>query len=83
MSDPIKSGSMIKAYVTYLVSMRPGKKEVRRRYSEFDSFRTFLVNRYSAMVIPPLPPKQVMNNTSEEVINFRMKGKFRSLWLTM
>ena len=74
---------MIKAYVTYLVSMRPGKKEVRRRYSEFDSFRTFLVNRYSAMVIPPLPPKQVMNNTSEEVINFRMKGKFRSLWLTM
>ena len=67
---------MIKAYVTYLVSMRPGKKEVRRRYSEFDSFRTFLVNRYSAMVIPPLPPKQVMNNTSEEVINFRMKGRF-------
>lgn len=83
MSDPIKSGSMIKAYVTYLVSMRPGKKEVRRRYSEFDSFRTFLVNRYSAMVIPPLPPKQVMNNTSEEVINFRMKGRFRSFWLTM
>lgn len=78
MGEPIKSGSVLKSFVTYLVTMHQKKTEVRRRYSEFDSFRTFLVNRYSAMLIPLLPPKQMMNNTSEEVIAFRMKGR---LWI--
>lgn len=47
---------------------------MRRRYSEFDAYYTLLVTRYPAMVISPLPPKQVVNNTADETILYRMKG---------
>ena len=65
---------MLHTYVTYLVTMHPKETSVRRRYSEFDAYYTLLVNRYPAMVINPLPPKQVVNNTADETILYRMKG---------
>ena len=65
---------MLHTYVTYLVTMHPKEITVRRRYSEFDAYYTLLVTRYPAMVISPLPPKQVVNNTADETILYRMKG---------
>lgn len=67
-------GGMLHTYVTYLVTMHPKEISVRRRYSEFDAYYTLLVSRYPAMVINPLPPKQVVNNTADETILYRMKG---------
>ena len=58
--------------------MYPKKTTVRRRYSEFDAFRRLLLSRYPAMAISPLPPKQVVNNTSEETVSYRMQG---GLWI--
>ena len=65
---------MLHTYVTYLVTMHPKEITVRRRYSDFDDYYTLLVSRYPAMVISPLPPKQVVNNTADETILYRMKG---------
>ena len=56
--------------------MYPKEITVRRRYSEFDAYRNFLLSRYPAMAITPLPPKQVVNNTSEETVTYRMQGTF-------
>lgn len=75
LTEPIVGGSIIKPYITYLVTMYPKEITVRRRYSEFDAFRSFLLSRYPAMAIGPLPPKQVVNNTSEETVSYRMQGR--------
>ena len=42
-------------YITYTI--RTGEIEVRRRYSEFASFRQILVSLHPVLIIPPIPEK--------------------------
>ena len=65
----------MRPYTTYLVTLYPLKVELRRRYSEFDTLRETLLRRYPALLINPLPPKKAVNNTSDETVQSRMKGK--------
>ena len=43
-------------------SDKNGDYESFRRYSEFLTARTILVNRWPGVYIPPLPPKQTVVN---------------------
>ena len=63
----------MRPYTTYLMTLYPLKVEIRRRYSEFETLRETLLNRYPAIWINPLPPKTVNKNADETVI-LRMKG---------
>jgi len=49
---------------------------VRRRYSEFETLRKILENRYGSegILVPPLPPKRVVGNTDQEFVKSRMCG---------
>ncbi|KAI9762968.1 MAG: Sorting nexin, cytoplasm-to-vacuole targeting pathway/endosomal sorting [Chaenotheca gracillima] len=46
------------SYIVYTI--RTGDLEVRRRYSEFNSLRSTLVNLHPTLVIPPIPEKHSM-----------------------
>ncbi|KZF21660.1 hypothetical protein L228DRAFT_211844 [Xylona heveae TC161] len=46
------------SYIVYTI--RTGDLEVRRRYSEFASLRSTLVNLHPTLVIPPIPEKHTM-----------------------
>ncbi|KAF2003119.1 hypothetical protein P154DRAFT_487503 [Amniculicola lignicola CBS 123094] len=45
-------------YIAYTINT--GGLEVRRRYSEFASLRTTLVNLHPTLIIPPIPEKHTM-----------------------
>ncbi|KAM5452000.1 putative ubiquitinyl hydrolase 1 [Microsporum canis] len=46
------------SFIVYTI--RTGDLEVRRRYSEFSSLRTTLVNLHPTLIIPPIPEKHTM-----------------------
>lgn len=46
------------SYIAYTI--RTGDLEVRRRYSEFASLRSTLVNLHPTLIIPPIPEKHTM-----------------------
>jgi hypothetical protein len=39
---------------------RDGSYEGTRRYTDFNAFRTLLVNRFPGLCIPRLPPKKAL-----------------------
>lgn len=73
-SEPIKEGSYLQPFVTYLVSTMPEGWGVRRRYSDFEYLLLGLIQRYPAMIFEDLPPKKVMGNTGIDFVEVRMRG---------
>eukprot|EP01017_Pseudomicrothorax_dubius_P006391 TRINITY_DN11810_c0_g2_i4.p1 TRINITY_DN11810_c0_g2~~TRINITY_DN11810_c0_g2_i4.p1 ORF type:complete len:118 (+),score=14.98 TRINITY_DN11810_c0_g2_i4:131-484(+) len=65
----------IKKHVIYSVKGvdRDGTFEVYRRYSEFSQLRALLISRWPGCYIPPLPPKQVINNLEDKFVEERQK----------
>ncbi|KAL8949678.1 MAG: hypothetical protein Q9222_004239 [Ikaeria aurantiellina] len=57
-TDAGKSHESGGSYIVYTI--RTGDLEVRRRYSEFNSLRSTLVNLHPTLVIPPIPEKHSM-----------------------
>ncbi|KAI4280971.1 MAG: hypothetical protein L6R38_004035 [Xanthoria sp. 2 TBL-2021] len=57
-TDAGKSHESGGSYIVYTI--RTGDLEVRRRYSEFHSLRSTLVNLHPTLVIPPIPEKHSM-----------------------
>ncbi|KAI4223742.1 MAG: hypothetical protein LQ349_007367 [Xanthoria aureola] len=57
-TDAGKSHESGGSYIAYTI--RTGDLEVRRRYSEFHSLRSTLVNLHPTLVIPPIPEKHSM-----------------------
>ncbi|KAI9887125.1 MAG: Sorting nexin, cytoplasm-to-vacuole targeting pathway/endosomal sorting [Watsoniomyces obsoletus] len=57
-TDAGKSHESGGSYIVYTI--RTGDIEVRRRYSEFNSLRTTLVNLHPTLIIPPIPEKHSM-----------------------
>ena len=56
-SEPQTTKTMMKSFVTYQVFTKPLGHVVRRRYSDFQWLRNTLSQRYSGMLIAPLPPR--------------------------
>ncbi|KAL8689915.1 MAG: hypothetical protein Q9218_004519 [Villophora microphyllina] len=57
-TDAGKSQESGGSYIVYTI--RTGDLEVRRRYSEFHSLRSTLVNLHPTLIIPPIPEKHSM-----------------------
>lgn len=57
MSEPQTTGAYMSKFVTYRVQTQPFGYVVRRRYSDFTWLRKVLIQRYTGMLIPSLPPK--------------------------
>ncbi|EFE32499.1 uncharacterized protein ARB_00684 [Trichophyton benhamiae CBS 112371] len=57
-TDAGKNSETGGSFIVYTI--RTGDLEVRRRYSEFSSLRTALVNLHPTLIIPPIPEKHTM-----------------------
>lgn len=56
---------------------------VRRRYSDFESFRDILERESARVTIPPLPGKVFTNRFSDDVIEHRREGLQRFLQIVV
>ena len=74
-NDPKKteSGLFSKSYITYLVSTKPFKYEVRRRFSDFEWLHDILVNQYANCIIPPIYKKSYFMGYDDYTIDKRME----------
>lgn len=73
-SDPIiHDDSYLSKHVTYLVHGEDssGSFHVQRRYSDFQTLRNQLQNRWPGCFIPPTPPKKLYGNFSVLFIESR------------
>jgi len=59
--DPKKIGEDRNAYITFLIEI--DGQGVRRRYSDFESFRENLIKQNPSSLVPPLPEKQPVSVT--------------------
>jgi hypothetical protein len=81
-------GIMSKTYLTYRILMKQIGRDVvgiRHRYSEFESLRTSLKDRYATMgiLIPSLPPKSSVTSLVTARTGDKSFIKERTLGLTM
>lgn len=62
--SPESVGSTLTKYVVYKVSTQvdSNKFEVQRRFSEFVTLREMLVKAYAGLLIPPIPPKNIVKS---------------------
>lgn len=79
--NPITVGEGRSMHTTYEIECRtniPAFKlrisTVRRRYSDFESFRDILERESARVTIPPLPGKVFTNRFSDDVIEHRREG---------
>ncbi|KAG0003418.1 Sorting nexin, cytoplasm-to-vacuole targeting pathway/endosomal sorting [Entomortierella chlamydospora] len=56
----VADGLTASAFVAYTIKI--GDKEVRRRYSEFESLRKVLCRIYPTLIVPPIPEKHTISN---------------------
>lgn len=70
--------SFASSYTTYLVVTPFAASSPRRRYSDFEWVRDWLIANFDGMFVPPLPEKKVMNQDTE-FIKVRMAALGR--WL--
>ena len=73
-----KFGLKQKNYTTFRVLMKSSSGDlvgVRHRYSEFETLRENLRDRYLPLgiFVPSLPAKKILNNTDSEFIKERMQ----------
>jgi len=80
-TDPLKHGDGMSAYITYTISTRTtipefggGSFIVVRRFSDFDWLHDELVRLHPGIVVPPVPDKAVVGRFSQEFIQARRRG---------
>ncbi|KAF9439257.1 Sorting nexin, cytoplasm-to-vacuole targeting pathway/endosomal sorting [Entomortierella beljakovae] len=56
----VADGLTASSFVAYTIKI--GDKEVRRRYSEFESLRKVLCRIYPTLIVPPIPEKHTISN---------------------
>ena len=59
---------------TFLVKSSISPDGVRRRYSDFETLRIYLVARFPGILILALPEKKAVGNKTEEFLSERAKG---------
>lgn len=80
-SDPVKQGDGIKAFISYKVNTKTDLPEfdmsqfsVIRRYSDFVWLFNQLSRDFKGYIVPPLPGKNVMNRFTPGFIETRRRG---------
>ncbi|XP_024527007.1 sorting nexin 1 isoform X1 [Selaginella moellendorffii] len=82
-TDPVKLGNNVQAYISYRVSTKTNMQEYRglekiviRRYSDFVWLHERLTERYKGIIIPPLPEKSAVEKFrfSAEFIEVRRRA---------
>lgn len=63
--DPVKQGDGVNAYISYKVVStlndgNLGRREVIRRFRDFTWLRNCLRKKFSGIIVPPLPPRSVV-----------------------
>ncbi|MCJ1260986.1 Sorting nexin-3 [Lobaria immixta] len=88
--NPMTHGTSRNMYTDYEIVCRtniPAFKlkhsTVRRRYSDFESFRDILERESARVTIPPLPGKVFTNRFSDDVIEHRREGLQRFLQIVV
>ncbi|KAF9102362.1 Sorting nexin, cytoplasm-to-vacuole targeting pathway/endosomal sorting [Mortierella sp. AM989] len=56
----VADGLTASSFVAYTIKI--GEKEVKRRYSEFESLRKVLCRIYPTLIVPPIPEKHTISN---------------------
>lgn len=79
--DVVGSPSSKKNYISYIIEVHYQDRSilVQRRYSEFHSLYKYLKNTYPKFNIT-IPPKQILNNMSQQTIEKRKQGLKQFLW---
>lgn len=77
--ETIKDSFMSKPYTMYSICYLDefgSLRRVKHRYSEFEALQSVLMARHGmkGLLIPPLPGKKVVNNTSKDFVLARMRG---------
>ncbi|ESO09196.1 hypothetical protein HELRODRAFT_109533 [Helobdella robusta] len=70
----------MKSYTTYQVLPSTTNTPVYRRYKQFDWLHDRLVEKFSTLIIPHLPEKQISGRFEEEFIRGRLRKL--SLWMS-
>ena len=80
-SDPVKQGEGMNAFVSYKVNTKTELKEyefgqfsVIRRYSDFVWLHAQLVKANPGAIVPPLPGKMVVGRFSEDFVETRRRA---------
>lgn len=77
-TDPVKHGDGVNAYMSYRVKSRAGgvEREGIRRFSDFEWLHTRLCATHPGVIVPPLPDKNVVEKFrfSREFIEARRRG---------
>jgi hypothetical protein len=60
--------------ITNIPAFKLKQSSVRRRYSDFETFRDMLERESARVTIPPLPGKVFTNRFSDDVIEHRREG---------
>ncbi|VDP17308.1 unnamed protein product [Soboliphyme baturini] len=81
-TSPQKASKLkgLKSFMTYQLTPSFSGIQVSRRYKHFDWLHEQMSGKYSAMLIPPLPEKQVSGRYEEEFIEHRMH--LLQLWVS-
>ena len=74
-SSPRKGSKLagLKKFITYQITCSSSGLQVSRRYKHFDWLHKQLTDKFTMLVIPPLPDKQAFGRYEEEFIDHRMK----------
>jgi hypothetical protein len=63
---------IISSHVSYLIKGKNLKENsLERRYREFDALHNVLIQKWPGIYIPPIPKKQIINNTDTKTIEKR------------
>ena len=75
-SEPQTTKKMMNSYVTYSVFTKQFGYVIRRRYSDFQWLRSTLMQRYTGMLIPPLPPRGADSMSTAADSSTKQDSKF-------
>ena len=63
---------IVSSHVSYLIKGKNLKENsLERRYREFDALHNVLIQKWPGIYIPPIPKKQIINNTDTKTIEKR------------
>lgn len=70
----VKDSGILK-YTTYLIKGEDekGAFEVARRYSEFDTLRDVIIERWPGVYVPPIPAKKLIGKTETQTTLNRIR----------
>ncbi|KRZ91162.1 Sorting nexin lst-4 [Trichinella sp. T8] len=81
-ASPQKASKLkgLKSFITYQLTPSFSGVQVCRRYKHFDWLHEQLMSKFSVLLIPPLPEKQVSGRYEEEFVEHRMH--LLQLWVS-